>query len=280
MYSLGYNSLMMKKYLSQFGTAVGIITILVSLIGCAQTRALNKLEKLILNDNECIHNHSKSKVICCIESIDYERKHEEIVNIIFNSGNLNLIDEFVEYFSGDYRNYIIRGDAYLKNAMMQQMIGVFMKSSAEASVNKAKESYMQALELNNRDIYALGVLSFLYGEEMEYNKAEKLLKRGLEFAPNNPLLYLALGEMHDREKEYTIARQKIEFALESFYRSASSLVFQLNKRHITRHMSILRCIDRRFETGEIFIKWDEAVDEEWLLLIYIKNNSPDEDLLP
>ena len=82
-----------------------------------------------------------------------------------------------------------------------------------------------------------------------------------------------------KEKEYTIARQKIEFALESFYRSASSLVFQLNKRHITRHMSILRCIDRRFETSEIFIKWDEASDEEWLLLIYIKNNSPDEGII-
>jgi hypothetical protein len=82
-----------------------------------------------------------------------------------------------------------------------------------------------------------------------------------------------------KEKEYTLARQKIEFALESFFRSASSLVFQLNKRHITRHMSIFRCIDRRFETGEIFIKWDESVDDEWLLLIYIKNNSPDEGIV-
>ena len=82
-----------------------------------------------------------------------------------------------------------------------------------------------------------------------------------------------------KEKEYTIARQKIEFALESFYRSASSLVFQLNKRYITRHMSIFRCIDRRFETGEIFVKWDESSDEEWLLLIYIKNNSPDEGIV-
>ncbi len=82
-----------------------------------------------------------------------------------------------------------------------------------------------------------------------------------------------------KEKEYTIARQKIEFALESFYRSASSLVFQLNKRHITRHMSIFRCIDRRFETGEIFVKWDESTDDEWLLLIYIKNNSPDEGIV-
>ncbi len=82
-----------------------------------------------------------------------------------------------------------------------------------------------------------------------------------------------------KEKEYNIARQKIELCLESFYRSANSLVFQLNKRHITRNMSILRCIDRRFETGEIFIKWDESNDDEWLVLIYIKNNSPDEGIV-
>ena len=82
-----------------------------------------------------------------------------------------------------------------------------------------------------------------------------------------------------KEKEYSIERQKIELSLESFYRSASSLVFQLNKRHITRNMSIFRCIDRRFETGEIFIKWDESNDEEWLLLIYIKDNSPDKGIV-
>ena len=83
----------------------------------------------------------------------------------------------------------------------------------------------------------------------------------------------------NKEKEYSLARQKIELSLESFYRSASSLVFQLNKRHITRHMSLFRCIDRRFETGEIFIKWDESTNEEWLILIYIKNNSPDEGII-
>ena len=82
-----------------------------------------------------------------------------------------------------------------------------------------------------------------------------------------------------KEKDYKVARQKIELSLESFYRSASSLVFQLNKRHVTRHMSIFRCIDQRFETGEIFIKWDEAPDEEWLLLIYIKDNSPNKGIV-
>ena len=76
-----------------------------------------------------------------------------------------------------------------------------------------------------------------------------------------------------KEHDYIVSRQKIENSLESFYRSASSLVFQLNKRHLTREMSIFRCIDRRFETGEIFIKKDDSKDEEWLILIYIKDNS-------
>ena len=44
-------------------------------------------------------------------------------------------------------------------------------------------------------------------------------------------------------------------------------------------MSIFRCIDKRFETGEIFIKWDEATDDEWLILIYIKDNSPDKGII-
>ncbi|MDP6433571.1 MAG: hypothetical protein QGI15_04550, partial [Candidatus Scalindua sp.] len=71
----------MKKYLLQFGTVAGVATILISLIGCAQTRALNKLERLVLDDDE-YHNHAKSSAISCIESIDYERHHEEVVNII------------------------------------------------------------------------------------------------------------------------------------------------------------------------------------------------------
>ena len=44
-------------------------------------------------------------------------------------------------------------------------------------------------------------------------------------------------------------------------------------------MSMLRCIDSRFETGEIFVKWDESDDDEWLLLIYIKNNAPEEGII-
>ena len=83
----------------------------------------------------------------------------------------------------------------------------------------------------------------------------------------------------EKERVYNLERQKIEFALESYARSAQSLVFQLNKRWLPKYLNILRLIDRRFETSEIFIKWDDAPDEEFLLLIYLKNNSPDEGII-
>ena len=195
---------MKKKYLLQIGTVAGVVTILISLIGCAQTRALNKLERLVLDDDE-YHSHAKSNVISSIESIDYERHHEEVVNIIFDSDNLGLMDQLVEYFPDDYRNYIVRGDAYLRNSFFQKKIGILMKSSVTASVNTAKDSYMKALELNNRDIYTIGILGYIYGNNEEYGKAEELFNKGLEIAPNNPLLYLALGQMYDRKKEYITA---------------------------------------------------------------------------
>ena len=194
---------MIENNLLKFGAVAGIVTIVISLMGCAQTRALNRLERLVLDDDG-YHSDAKSNVISSIESIDYERYHEEVVNIIFK-GNLDLIDQFVEYFPDDYRNYIVRGDAYLRNSKIQQKIGILMKSSVTASVNKAKDSYMKALELNNKDIYVLGILGFIYGDNKEYDKAEELFNKGLEIAPNNPLLYMALGQMYDRKKEYIIA---------------------------------------------------------------------------
>lgn len=77
-----------------------------------------------------------------------------------------------------------------------------------------------------------------------------------------------------KEQEYTIERQQIEFALAPFFRSAQSLVFQLNKKYIPKHKSILRAINRIFETNELFVRYDDETDENWLLLIYLKDSDP------
>ena len=79
-------------------------------------------------------------------------------------------------------------------------------------------------------------------------------------------------DLIQKEKEYAEHRLKIELVLESFYRSANSLVFQLNKRYIPKHKSILRVIDRRYETNECFIRYDDSPDEDWLILIYLEDS--------
>ena len=83
----------------------------------------------------------------------------------------------------------------------------------------------------------------------------------------------------EKERKYNLERQKIEFALESYFRSAHSAVFQINKRWIPKYLSIMRVIDKRFEDGTIFIKWDDTPEEEWLMLIYIKDNNPESGII-
>ena len=81
-------------------------------------------------------------------------------------------------------------------------------------------------------------------------------------------------ELLQKEKEYSEYRKNIELVLESFYRSANSLIFQLNKKYIPKHKSILRVIDRRYETNECFIRYDDSPDEDWLVLIYLEDSDP------
>jgi len=75
-----------------------------------------------------------------------------------------------------------------------------------------------------------------------------------------------------KEREYAEHRHTIELVLESFYRSANSLVFQLNKKYIPKHKSILRVIDRRYESNECFIRYDDSPDDDWLILIYLEDS--------
>ena len=146
----------------------------------------------------------------------------------------------------------------------------------------------EALEIKNLEKFVLSQERESYENVQErINKIkEKYQKlRDQKIADRVKALGIEVQEGDDRsallEKEriYNLERQKIEFALESYYRSSASLVFQINKKYIPKYLSIMRVIDRRFETGEIFIKWDDAPDEEWLILIYIKNNSPDEGIV-
>ena len=146
----------------------------------------------------------------------------------------------------------------------------------------------EALEIKNLEKYVLSQERESYEEvqqRIEKIKQKYQALRDQKIRERIEQLGIKVEEGEDRssllekERQYNEQRQKVEFAIESFYRSAHSLCFQINKRYIPKYLNILRVVDRRFETGEIFIKWDEAQDEDWLILIYIKNNSPSEGIV-
>jgi len=120
------------------------------------------------------------------------------------------------------------------------------RTGVEERIEKIKEKYRLIREQKIRErVESLGV------EISDVDTKEDLLRK---------------------EKEYAEQRQIIELILESFYRSANSLIFQLNKKYIPKHKSILRVIDRRYESNECFIRYDDSPDEDWLILIYLEDS--------
>ena len=119
------------------------------------------------------------------------------------------------------------------------------KTGVEDRIEKIKQKYAQLREQKIKErVQALGV------EISDSDTKDDLLRK---------------------ELEHQAYREKIELVLEGFYRSANSLVFQLNKKFIPKHKSILRCIDRLYENSECFIRYDDSPDEDWLVLIYLED---------
>ncbi len=83
----------------------------------------------------------------------------------------------------------------------------------------------------------------------------------------------------EKERVYNEEREKVEYALESFYRASHSLCFMISKRYLSKHLPIMRCIDKRIEESAIYIKWDDTPEDEWLICIYLKDDTPTEGII-
>jgi hypothetical protein len=243
--------------------------------------------KIVKNDEkrrirlEQIENERKNKI-----AIEKEKKEREILKVKLKEQALKDETRLEKQRTKDIKLFLRKEQALLRIEQAEKQRHFLKQLKLDKQIEKFR--IREVKELDRLEKISLREKREDYAELQE--RIDKLKEkyriiRDQKIKERVEALGVKLQGDEDREtlllkeKEYTLARQKIEFALESFYRSASSLVFQLNKRHVTRNMSIFRCIDRRFETGEIFIKWDESEDEDWLLLIYIKNNSPDEGIV-
>ena len=83
----------------------------------------------------------------------------------------------------------------------------------------------------------------------------------------------------EKERIFNEEREKVEYALISYYRTSLSLCFNINKKFLSKHLPLMRCIDKRIEESAIYIKWDDTPEDEWLICIYLKDDAPTEGIV-
>ena len=111
-------------------------------------------------------------------------------------------------------------------------------------------------------------------QKIEEAIRERLIQFGVEVKDSDTKEILL-----EKERVYNEEREKVEYALESFYRASHSLCFMISKRYLSKHLPIMRCIDKRIEESAIYIKWDDTPEDEWLICIYLKDDTPTEGIV-
>jgi len=167
------------------------------------------------------------------------------------------------------REQVNKRRRFLEDLKLEKKIELFRKRELEqikrlerAALQEEREDYRPVLE-------RLEKIKEKYRLIREQKIRERVKSLGLEVLDAD-----TKEDLLQKQKAYEEHRQKIELVLESFYRSANSLVFQLNKRYIPKHKSILRVIDRRYEENLCFIRYDDNSDDDWLILIYLEDSNP------
>ena len=218
-----------------------------------------------------------------LEKKERERQIKEEERLRYQAKQQELRDEFklARERTQDLKRFIRYEQAILR----REQAGKRRRFLEEIKLEKKIEAFRrrELLEIKNLEKLALKEEREDYRpveERLEKIKEKYRLIREQKIRERVQSLGVEISDadtkedLLQKEKEYATHRQNIELVLESFYRSANSLVFQLNKRYIPKHKSILRVIDRRYETNECFIRYDDSPDEDWLVLIYLEDSNP------
>ena len=228
-----------------------------------EKRRIEKLRKI------AIEKKQKELAIKEERRLRYEAKQKE----------LREEEKLARERSQDLKNFIRQEQAILRKEQAKRRRQFLEEIKLEKKIESFRKRELQ--EIKNLEKLALKEQREDYRpveERLEKIKEKYRLIREQKIRERVKSLGVEISDedtkedLIQKEKEYAEHRQNIENVLESFYRAANSLIFQLNKKYIPKHKSILRVIDRRYETNECFIRYDDTPDEDWLILIYLENS--------
>ena len=218
----------------------------------------------------------KEKKIKLEKKLDLEKKQREFKEEIkIERERKKDLQKFIRIEQAEVRKeQADKQRKFLEQIRLEKKIEQFRKR--EALEIKKLEKFVLSQE---RESYAgvqlrIDAIKQKYQALRDQKIKERIQELGIEVTDSD-----TRSDLLEKERQHNLDRQKIEFALESYYRSMASCVFQLNKKWITKKMSLLRVLDYRYESSEIFIKFDEDEDEKWLMLVYIKDNDPDSGII-
>ena len=146
----------------------------------------------------------------------------------------------------------------------------------EISEIKAIEKY--SLNIEKQDFKAFQQRIDQVKEKYKALRNERLRKRVEELGVTLSD-QATVEEIRQKEKEYLERREIIETSLDSFVRSATSLIYQINKRYLPRNADLLRVINLVYEQSEIIIREDQEQNENFLILIYVKDQDVKKNLI-
>tara|TARA_B100000686_G_scaffold255879_1_gene267431 strand:- start:130 stop:1254 length:1125 start_codon:yes stop_codon:yes gene_type:complete len=216
-----------------------------------------------------------------IEKQERERQIKEERRLRYEAKKQQLKDEikFAKERELDLKKFLRQEQAILRREQAQKRKNFLEEIKLEKKIESFRKRELE--EIKNLEKLALKEQREDYRqveERLEKIKEKYRLIREQKIRERVESLGVEISDADSKEdllrkeREYAEHRLTIELVLESFYRSANSLVFQLNKRYIPKHKSILRVIDRRYESNECFIRYDDSPDEEWLFLIYLEDS--------
>jgi len=228
-----------------------------------ENKKIKQLEKIERDQKEKIRQ-AKEEARMKLENKQRELKNEE---------------KLARERSQDLKKFIRKEQAILRQEQAEKRRRFLEEIKLEKKIESFRKRELQeiisleklALKEEREDYKAVEARLEKIKEKYRLIRDQKIRERveslGVEISDSD-----TKEDILQKEKEYAAHRQTIELVLESFYRSANSLVFQLNKRYIPKHKSILRVIDRRYETNECFIRYDDSPDDDWLILIYLEDS--------
>jgi len=228
-----------------------------------QKRKLEKLRKIALEKKE------KERKIKEDRRLRYEAKKQELREEIKLAKER---EQDLKKFIREEQAILRKEQAekrrhFLEEIKLDRKIESFRKRELQEIKNLEKLALQEQREDYRPVEERLEKIKEKYRLIREQKIRERVQSLGVEISDQD-----TKEDLLKKEKEYAEHRHTIELVLESFYRSANSLIFQLNKRYIPKHKSILRVIDRRYESNECFIRYDDSPDDDWLILIYLEDS--------